>query len=78
MIPSKEFMKFNLYLDACLLLCYLPKSILINAQMVSRDKKEPKSKQMKNLQEKNLLLQAHILNINWLNSCEVIADNLFL
>lgn len=51
MIPSKEFIKFNLYLHACSLLLYLQKSILMNAQVVSQDVKEPKSRQMKNLQE---------------------------
>lgn len=51
MIPSKGFMKLNLYLDACLLLLYLQKSILMNVQMVSQDKEEPKKKQMKNLKE---------------------------
>lgn len=44
-------MKLNLYLDACLLLLYLQKSILMNVQMVSQDKEEPKKKQMKNLKE---------------------------
>lgn len=53
MIPSKGFMKLNLYLDACLLLLYLQKSILMNVQMVSQDKEEPKKKQMKNLKEEN-------------------------
>lgn len=51
MIPSKGFMKLNLYLDACLLLLYLQKSILMNVQMLSQDKEEPKKKQMKNLKE---------------------------
>lgn len=53
MIPSKGFMKLNLYLDACLLLLYLQKSILMNVQMVSQDKEEQKKKQMKNLKEEN-------------------------
>lgn len=53
MIPSKGFMKLNLYLDACLLLLYIQKSILMNVQMVSQDKEEPKKKQMKNLKEEN-------------------------
>jgi len=51
MIPFEGLMKFNLYLDACLLLLHLQKSILMNAQMVSQDEKEPKSGQMKKLQE---------------------------
>lgn len=41
-------MKFILYLDACLLLFYPQKSTLMNVQMVSHDKEEPKEKQMKN------------------------------
>lgn len=54
MIPSKVFYQVQ-FIPGCLLTPTLPREInALNVQMVQKGKKEPKSRQMKNLKEEIL------------------------